>query len=318
MRYKLLLITTSLLVAASLVITPVSRGQMAHMNRLVDLLAGGQAIFGSFSGSHDAAGAAATIANRDLDFVFYSMEALQQYNIPNLRAFIQFMNVAGVMQNRYDIRTDYPLLVRIPPLEEDPEEGQRRVGEVLNAGAFGIVFPQLNTPEDAKLAIDSMRYSGLRQTPQARGRGGRGPGRGGRGGTAAAPPIPAASYWGMSQDEYKERADLWPSNPNGELINMLLIENQEGIANAREIVRTPGVSIAVPGPGDLSQAYNRDMEAVEKAIQTVLAACKEFNVACGITANTADIERRLSEGFRVIIADAEANRIGMGASGRRD
>ena len=122
----------------------------------------------------------------------------------------------------------------------------------------------------------------------------------------------------MSQDEYKERADLWPSNPNGELINMLLIENQEGIANAREIVRTPGVSIAVPGPGDLSQAYNRDMEAVEKAIQTVLAACKEFNVACGITANTADIERRLSEGFRVIIADAEANRIGMGASGRRD
>ena len=99
---------------------------------------------------------------------------------------------------------------------------------------------------------------------------------------------------------------------------MLLIENQEGIGHAREIVRTPGVSIAVPGPGDLRQAYQGDMEAVENAIQTVLAACKEFDVACGITANTNDIERRLSEGFRVIIADAEANRIGMRASGRTD
>ena len=315
MRSRLFLITLVVVVALSLVITPVSKGQMGHMNRIVDLLASGQAIFGSFSGSHDAAGAAQTIQNRDLDFVFYSMEALQQYNIPNLRSFIQFMNMAGVMDNRYDIRTEYPLLVRIPPLEDDREAGPRRVGEVLNAGAHGIVFPQLNSPEDAKLAIDSMRYSQSRQTPQARGRGGRG--RGGRG-PAAPPPIPAASYWGMSQEEYKERADVWPINPNGELVNMLLIENQEGIGHAREIVRTPGVSIAVPGPGDLRQAYQGDMEAVENAIQTVLAACKEFDVACGITANTNDIERRLSEGFRVIIADAEANRIGMGVSGRRE
>ena len=158
MRHRLFLITLIVLVALSLVITPVSKGQMGHINRVVDLLASGQAIFGSFSGSHDAAGATQTIQNRDLDFVFYSMEALQQYNIPNLRAFIQFMNVAGVMDNRYDIRIEYPLLVRIPPLEDDREAGPRRVGEVLDAGAHGIVFPQLNSPEDAKLAIDSMRY----------------------------------------------------------------------------------------------------------------------------------------------------------------
>ena len=315
MRYRLFLIMLIALVAVSLLITPVSRGQMGHMNRVIDLLANGQAIFGSFSGSHDAAGAAHTIQNRDLDFVFYSMEALQQYNVPNLRAFIQFMNVAGVIENRYDIRTEYPLLVRIPPLEDDREAGPRRAGEVLDAGAHGVVFPQLNSPEDARLAIDSMRYSELRQTPQARGRGGRG--RGGRG-AAAPPPIPAASYWGMSEQDYQQRADVWPINPNGELVNMLLIENQEGIGHAREIVRTPGVSIAVPGPGDLRQAYEGDMEAVENAIQTVLAACKEFDVACGITANTNDIERRLAEGFRVIIADAEANRIGMRASGRTD
>lgn len=277
--------------------TPISSGHESRINKLVSLLANGQVVFGSFSGSHDATGAAQTIRNRDLDFVFYSMEALEDYNIPNLQAFMQFMNLAGVLENRYDIRTKYPMLVRIPPLEDDREIGPHRVAEVLDSGAHGIVFPQLNSPEDAKLAIDSMRYAGLRPEREAES-------------------VPAASYWGLSEGEYKQRADVWPINPEGELINMFLIENQDGIRHARQIVNTPGVSIAVPGPGDLNRAYKGDREAVENAIQTVLAACKEFDIPCGITANVNDVERRLSEGFRVIIADAETNRIGMKTAGR--
>jgi len=83
---------------------------------------------------------------------------------------------------------------------------------------------------------------------------------------------------------------------------VLLIEDQVGVANAREIVSTPGVSVVIPGPGDLSRAYNRDRDAVENAIQTVLAACKEFEVPCGITAGVDDIAERLDQGFRMIIA----------------
>lgn len=112
-------------------------------------------------------------------------------------------------------------------------------------------------------------------------------------------------------------SDVWPANPNGTLINMLLIEDREAVGNARQIVNTPGVSIVFPGPGDLRRAYDRDMEAVEQAIQTVLAACKEFDVACGITAGVDDIAARLAQGFRVIIVtEPAALAVGREAAGR--
>ena len=111
--------------------------------------------------------------------------------------------------------------------------------------------------------------------------------------------------------------DTWPGNPGGHLISMPIVENKAGVANVREIVRTPGVGVIFAGPGDLRRAYERDMEAVENAIQTILAACKEFDVPCGITAGVDDIAGRLEQGFRVIIVtQPEALAVGREASGR--
>ena len=96
-----------------------------------------------------------------------------------------------------------------------------------------------------------------------------------------------------------------------------LLEDQVAVQNAREIVSTPGVSVAIPGPGDLRRAYEGDMEAVENAIQTVLAACKEFDVPCGITAGVDDIAERLGQGFRlIIVTNADALAVGRAAAGR--
>ena len=93
--------------------------------------------------------------------------------------------------------------------------------------------------------------------------------------------------------------------------------DQVGIEAAREIVGTPGISVAIPGPGDLRRAYQGDMEAVENAIQTVLAACKEFDVACGITAGVNDIAERIEQGFRFfIVTQADAITVGREAAGR--
>lgn len=110
---------------------------------------------------------------------------------------------------------------------------------------------------------------------------------------------------------------LWPLNPEGDVLNVILIEDQSGIALARELVGAPGVGVAIPGPGDLRRAYEGDMEAVENAIQTVLAACKEFDVPCGITAGPDDIAERLEQGFEMIIVTRpEALAVGLQASGR--
>jgi len=110
---------------------------------------------------------------------------------------------------------------------------------------------------------------------------------------------------------------LWPLNPDGDVLNIVLIEDQAGIAIAREIVSAPGVGVAIPGPGDLRRAYEGDMEAVENAIQTVLSACKEFDVPCGITAGPDDIATRLEQGFEMIIVTRpEALAVGRAAAGR--
>ncbi len=113
--------------------------------------------------------------------------------------------------------------------------------------------------------------------------------------------------------------DLWPGNPGGGLLSILLIEDQVGVRNAREIVGTPGVGVVIPGPGDLRRAYEGDAEAIEGAIQTVLSACKEFDVPCGITAGADDVAERLDQGFRLIIVNGDdALPMGRAAAGRRD
>ncbi len=96
----------------------------------------------------------------------------------------------------------------------------------------------------------------------------------------------------------------WPLGDAG--LNVLIVEDREGVSNVREIMATPGLSVVFAGPGDLRQAYDGDMAAVENAIQAVLSACLEFEVACGVTAGVDDIATRLDQGFRVIIVTDSA------------
>ena len=230
--------------------------------RVAAQLAAGEAIFGLFSGDHTAEAGAAMAETRPLDFVFYSLES-GPFDIPALEDY-----AAGMAEASGD-RGTHPMLLRIPPIRDGHDEARDRAAQALAAGVAGIVYPHVETPEEAALAVDAL-------------------------GDAA-----------------------WPGNPDGHLISLLLIEDQVGIDNVREIVSTPGVSAVSPGPGDLRRVYDGDMEKVEEAIQIVLAACLEFDVPCGITANAEDVATRLEQGFRVIIAtQPEAVTAGMAAAGR--
>ncbi len=103
----------------------------------------------------------------------------------------------------------------------------------------------------------------------------------------------------------------WPANADGDLSMWLVVEDREGVDNAQAIAGTPGVGAVFAGPGDLSRAYERDMDAVEDAIQKILAACQAAGVPCGITAGPEDIEMRLEQGFRVfVVLDQAALRVG--------
>jgi 4-hydroxy-2-oxoheptanedioate aldolase len=111
--------------------------------------------------------------------------------------------------------------------------------------------------------------------------------------------------------------DSWPQDPAGDRVNILIVEDHEGIENVRDIMATPGLSVVFAGPGDLRRAYEGDMEKVESAIQAVLAACKEFDVVCGVTAGVEDIGERLDQGFgMIIVTEPEAVAVGKAAAGR--
>lgn len=229
---------------------------------LVQLLAEGQAVFGLFPGETTAEQGAERGRNRELDFVFYSLES-GPFDIPTMAAYM-----AGVADGSAP-EPAHPLVLRVPPVRDGVEQAKANVAEAVAAGVAGIVFPHVESAEDAAAAVASMG------------------------------------------------GESWPGNPGGSLVNMLIVEDRAGVERVDEIVATAGVSVVFAGPGDLRRAYDGDMEAVEGAIQAVLAACKAHGVPCGITAGPDDVARRIEEGFRVFIAgDPAAVTAGRAAAGR--
>lgn len=129
----------------------------------------------------------------------------------------------------------------------------------------------------------------------------------------AFPHIQSAEDVALAADAIGDR--LWPTNPDGDVLSVIMIEDKEAVESVREIVGASGVSMVFPGPGDLANTYDGDAEAVEAAIQAILAACKEFDVPCMMTAD--DVVARLEQGFQsFIITDPDALAVGLAASGR--
>ncbi len=115
-------------------------------------------------------------------------------------------------------------------------------------------------------------------------------------------------------------ADVWsPSNPTGEILAMIMVEDAGALAMVAEIADTPGYSILACGIGSLTRALG-DREAAEAGNQEVLSHAKRVGVADMITANARDIEERVRQGFLALLMQGpeadEVIRIGRAAAGR--
>src|SRR5262249_18346057 len=123
-------------------------------------------------------------------------------------------------------------------------------------------------------------------------------------GTRGAGTANATWVWGIAGEEYDRHADLWPLNPEGDLLAIVMIESVEGLQNLNAIASTPVVgALFVGAANDLTRAMGvrPGSPEVEAGLQRILAACKAQKVACGITANNAnDLVRRVKEGWRII------------------
>ena len=194
--------------------------------------------------------------------------------------------------------------------------------QILGRGVHGVLMCQAESADAARAFVESCRYPHHREgvdsaipSPIARmhgakrvASGGRlGLGTRGRGSEATAAPV-----WGISQEEYLERCDPWPLNPEGALMLGVKLESPEGIANCEAILAVPGLAFAELGPGDLGLALGytavpRDPYPPEmrEARERVFAACRKNRVAFLETATPESIVTKLDEGVRVIAGHRE-------------
>ena len=92
------------------------------------------------------------------------------------------------------------------------------------SACYGIVWPHISTVDEAYNAVAACRYPRLKTAPLYEPAGVRGDG-----------PTRAVRYWGLSQQEYYDRADVWPLNPKGEIFVILMMEDTRGIENLADI-----------------------------------------------------------------------------------
>ncbi len=232
------------------------------------------------------------VAYKSTDYIFDgSMEGDFEKAYPVFAEFAKAMSEAGVVAKTPVLRLTHPLVVKMNEIAPDPAKAVERIGRQLDLGVSGVVFVGVESADEVKTGLAAMRYKK-------------------NGGTRGESVGTAPAFWGMSEKEYREKADLWPLNPKGELMNWTIVESNVGLAHVREIAAVKGISVLFPGAGTLRGVFTStndkgekvvDTVAWEAAIQQVLAACKEFNVPCGYPARAEDIEMRMKQGFSVFV-----------------
>jgi 4-hydroxy-2-oxoheptanedioate aldolase len=265
-----------------------------RLNKVIELLAGGGVVVSSIPIPNGSFEQAEAYGDSDFDMVVFEMEH-HGFDFPNLRMSLQ------MMMNRRRIAED-GLRPSVVPMTRIPTSGRETtqwiIKQALDIGVYGLVVPQLETPDEAVAVVNAARYPGVRHATLG-------------GGERGYWPIVAAGYWGLSSEEYVQRADVWPLNPRGELLIIGIVESQKGVANLERILdATPGIGAIWPGPGDLAADMGLigqiSHPEVEEKLQLVLDLCNRRGVPCvGVATSAEDASRRVAQGFQIIFTRLE-------------
>ena len=305
MRRLLALIAAVTAFAVLMSSGPAAQRGPAHLNPVIEKLSQGKAFVGVNTGDLSLENAR-TLARAPIDYVYVDMEHTP-LDISGLHMFNIGMIDKATAVKKGSVAPNVALFARFPP---EADEGAWVVKQALDIGLMGVIFNGVDTREQALAAVQSMRYPQLRGSKYFEPAGKRG----------AAPTL-ATWIWGLTTEEYERHADLWPLNPEGDLLAIAMIESVEGLKNIDAILSTPGIGATFIGnANDLRHSMGVPANApeVETARQTILAGCKRHNVACGITvANGMEMVRRLDEGWKMIRATVEIIRDGRAIQERR-
>jgi len=160
---------------------------------------------------------------------------------------------------------------------------RQRVHRVLDLGAHGIMFPRIETPEEAKAAVAAMRYppAGVRGVAFAN----------------------RACAYGSNSRPYLEGSQA--------LLTIVQIESPTAVANSEAIAGVDGVDVLFIGPSDLSHSMGilgnfEHPDFVSAAERTIKAALSQGKYSGILLPNPREIKRYIDMGFRFIAAGSDA------------
>jgi 4-hydroxy-2-oxoheptanedioate aldolase len=152
---------------------------------------------------------------------------------------------------------------------------------VLDAGAWGVIVPMVNTREEAQRAVEWSRY----------------------------PPVGMRSIGGVfgpygfgvtDRPSYARAA-------NNEILVIIQIESVQALQNLDEILSVPGIDVAFIGPNDLHAQLGLppSSEGAEpafmEALERVKAAARKHSVALGIFSSDGEAAaERIRQGFQMV------------------
>ncbi|MBM4420054.1 MAG: hypothetical protein FJ034_00405 [Chloroflexi bacterium] len=240
-------------------------------NRVKRLLGEGKPAFGTFMGLGSPV-AAESLAHLGFDWLVIDQEH-NPFDASLMVSQLQAMSATPTVP-----------LVRVPW-----NEGVW-IKSALDAGAYGVVIPMVNTRAEAEAAVAAVRY----------------PPQGGR-------RIGGARTRLYGGNDYVERA-------NDEMLLVVMIESAAGVANAQDILSVPGIDAYFIGPSDLcaslglAQTWEPEYPEFWAALGKVQDAARGTGVAPGIHSNGARAKRMVDLGYRFIALGYDSSYLTGGAA----
>jgi 4-hydroxy-2-oxoheptanedioate aldolase len=143
--------------------------------------------------------------------------------------------------------------------------------KVLDAGAYGVICPMINTPEQAAEFVSYTRY----------------------------PPLGQRSF-GPTRASFSAGAN-YAAEANGEILAFAMVETAQAMQNLDAIAATPGLDGIYVGPADLTfslyggslaPAFDREEPEMIEALQTISAACKKTGKRAALHCGTPEYAAR--------------------------
>src|SRR5262244_3322130 len=178
-----------------------------RLNRAIELLSQGQPIYytGSHSGTEGSFEQGKKDAQTYADYISYDMEHAP-YDVKGLSEYMQGLVAGGPTRSGHRMPA---VIVNVPVNGIDEAAVHANAWmftQVLATGVHGILLTHADTPGAARAFVEAVRLPNHKE--------GIGPNLSeGRRGVHGA--DTASKIWGVSQDEYLDKADAWPLNPNG-------------------------------------------------------------------------------------------------------